>query len=147
MVRTEPFKNMAEVSLELRRLDAIRKGHEDRLERHWQALLDHDVRGRLLKDAANDVIRSWKPTRMLNSIFGGGSLGGSLMAAVGVRGGWFKRAALFGLNMALPKILGKVNDLSVSDIAREMRTSYERFREHMEERKKARAHSAEDDDE
>lgn len=146
MARTERFKSMAEVSLELQRLDGVRKAHEERLERHWQAMLDHDVRGRLLKDAANDVIRSWKPGRMLSAIFGGGSVGGSLAAAIGGRGGWFRRAAIFAMNMALPKVLGKVTELSVNDIAHELNVSYQRFRAHMDARKKARAGHVDDAD-
>jgi hypothetical protein len=75
MARSDRFRSMDEVSAELARLDAVRDHHEARLERHWQALLDHDVRGRLMKDAAHDMVRSWKPTRVLNSIFGSGSVG------------------------------------------------------------------------
>ncbi|HEX2616313.1 MAG TPA: hypothetical protein VHL57_02160 [Flavobacteriales bacterium] len=147
MKRTDRFNDLAEVRMELQRLDTVRKAHEDRLERHWQAVLDHDVRGRLLKDAANDVIRSWKPAHMLSKVFGGGSVGPSLLSAVTGRGGWFRKATMFALSMALPKILGKVNDVTVNDITREVQVSYQRFRDHLQARKAAKDAHLNDDDE
>ncbi|MFT3885951.1 MAG: hypothetical protein QM724_11130 [Flavobacteriales bacterium] len=146
MARTERFGHMSDVAQELRRLDSVRKAHEDRLERHWQALLDHDVRGRLLKDAANDVMRSWKPARLLGEVFGGGSIGPSLLSAATGRGGWFRKAMMFGLNMALPGVLGRMRDVTMNDILREVQVSYDRFRDHLQARKAAKASHLNDDD-
>lgn len=137
MARSDRFHSMDEVAAELARLDAVRDHHEARLERHWQAMLDHDVRGRLLKDAAHDMVRSWKPTRVLNSIFGSGSVGSSFGFALGRRGGLGKRALYFALSMALPVLMKKAGDLSMSDITEEVKVSVERIKQYLRERKKA----------
>lgn len=138
MARSERFRHMDEVARELARLDAVREHHELRLERHWQAMLDHDVRGRLLKDAAHDMVRSWKPTRVLNSIFGGGSVGSSFGFALGRKGGLGRRALYFALSMALPALLKKAGDLSLTDITDEVKVSIERVKEYLRDRRKAR---------
>lgn len=128
---------MAEVERELQRLDAIRRRHEARLERHWEALQDHDVRGRLMKDAAHDMLRSWKPAQVLGSLFGSGSFGSSLGFALGRRGGWAKRAFLFALSMAAPSLLKRVSGLSLKDISEEVELSIGRIKDYLRSRKEA----------
>lgn len=130
---------MEEVKNELARLDGLRAHHEVRMERHWQALLDHDVRGRLMKDAAQDMLRSWKPTRVLSSIFGDGSFGSSLGLAMRRSGGIKKKLLMFALSMAAPGLLKKIQGTKAGDIVDEVQVSVGRIRDYIKSRKEAYA--------
>lgn len=145
MKRTERFTTLAEVQQEKLRLDAVRKQHQARLERHWHALQDHDVRGHLIRDAANDALRSWKPLRMVGSLLGDGSMKSALGAAVRTRGGLGKRALWFALSMALPGIVKKVSGISMQKLGEELGVSYDRIRDYIRERRNAHDHSHQED--
>lgn len=139
MARTERFTSFNDLDRELQRLNEVRQRHEDRLERHWKALQDREVRGALMSDAVGDVVRAWKPTRVLGSLFGGGSFGASLGAALGTRrGGMTGKLFSFALSMALPKLLERLEHLSVDDIGKHLRTTVERVGQYIAKRREER---------
>ena len=111
MAKTDRFNSFAELETEKLRLLALRVHHEDRLQLHWDALRDREVRGALMSDAASDIVRSWKPFRVLASLFGNGSGNGdgaftSSMFGAAISGGsWGKRMFRLALNLALPALL------------------------------------------
>ena len=125
------FQSLDQLTGEKARLDAVRKHHGARLERHWSALKDHDVRGLLLRDAASDVLRSWKPTRLLAGLFGGGSLTSALGSAVFRRGGLSKRIFFFAASLIVPWLLQRASSLSMEEIMQHVRTTIDRIRERM----------------
>lgn len=144
MKRTERFTNLAEVQQEKLRLNEVRKQHQARLERHWHALQDHDVRGHLLRDAANDALRSWKPLRMVSSLLGDGSVKSAFSAALHTRGGLGKRAIWFAATMALPGLIRKVSGISLDKLGDELRVSYDRIRDRLLNRQEERSPEASD---
>ena len=148
MTRTDRFESIGAFLDEKRRLTDKRDLHASRIEQHWQALKDKKVRGELAGNALQDVLGMWKPTRILGSLIGNGSMGASLGMVLGSgKGGWLKRAALFGLGMFAPKLLKRAQGLSVEDIIREVGTSVDHVRDHLRSRKLASvAHSEEHDE-
>lgn len=135
MKRTEPFRDLAAVDAELARLDLERKLHRQRLERHWHAIQDHEVRGHLLRDAANDAIRSWKPLKMVSSMVGSGSVMSALGTAVRTDGSLGKRALRFGAALLLPMLVERASGLSVERIGHELSRSADRIKKYIRERK------------
>ena len=128
-----------------RRLTEKRDRHVRRIEQPWEALKSKEVRGNLASNALHDLLGLWKPTRILSSVFSNGSLGTSLGLALGSgKGGWPKRAALFALGLVAPKLIQRLEKLSVDDIVHEVGVSVDHVREHLRSRKKKRA-EAEDE--
>lgn len=138
MARTERFASLAEFNAEKLRLDRVRREHGESLERHWLALKDHDVRGALLRDAVGDVFRAWKPFRMISGLFGGNTTTAALGAALG-GGSWVRRLFRFGMGMALPKILERLENSSGEELMHEVQVTVDRVREFLKERREKRA--------
>ena len=138
MARTDRFASLAAVQAEKMRLDNVRKEQGDRLERHWLALKDRDVRGALMRDAVGDVFRAWKPFRMISGLFTGGTTTAALGAALG-GGSWAKRLFRFGMGMALPKILERVENTSGEELMHEVQVTIDRVRDFLKERRERRS--------
>lgn len=134
MKRIERFSSLAEVDTEKARLDARRKVHQARWERHWHALQDHEVRGHLIRDAANDAFRSWKPARMLAGLLGDGSFGSAFGAAARTSGGLPKRALWFGASLLLPGLLKRAAGISLETLQDEFRISFDRIKDYVSSR-------------
>jgi hypothetical protein len=129
------FLSLSEVAAERARLNEMRKVHAHRLERHWEAMKDHEVRGILLRDAVGDVVRSWKPGPMIAGLMGGGSLTSAMGAAVFRSGGLGKRIMSFAFRLIVPYLLKQAGNISVDRIINEVRSTMERVKERMAERK------------
>ena len=140
MTRTDRFASIGAFLEEKRRLTEKRDLHAARIEQHWHALKDKKVRADLASNALQDVLGMWKPARFLGSLIGNGSMGASLGMAFGSgKGGWLKRAALFGLGMIAPKMLKRAQELSVEDIIHEVGVSVDHVRDHLRSRKRTHA--------
>ncbi|MBK9421458.1 MAG: hypothetical protein IPN44_10475 [Flavobacteriales bacterium] len=139
MTKTDRFKDLSDFHAEKLRLDAIRDVHADRLESHFNALKEGKFRSTLLKNSVNEALGSFAPGKILGSILGGGGLGSAISMATGTaKGGLMKRAGLFALGLAAPKLLKKVESISLPDIGQELGVSWRRLKEHMQERREER---------
>ncbi|MBK6775984.1 MAG: hypothetical protein IPG74_09145 [Flavobacteriales bacterium] len=129
------FTSLSEVAAERARLNELRKVHAQRLERHWEAMKDHEVRGLLLRDAVGDMVRSWKPASMIAGLMGGGSLTSAVGAAVFRGGGLTKRMLSFAVRLLVPYLLKQAGNLSVDRIMTEVQSTMERVKKRMAERR------------
>lgn len=110
------FASVSALAAERDRLDALRRFHGTRLERHWAALKDKDVRGTLFRDAISDMVASWRPARMAADLVGNGSITSAVGNAIFRRGGLAKRLLSFGATLALPYLLNKLGDMSLAQL-------------------------------
>ena len=139
MTKTERFKDLTALRTEKMRLDSMRKLHGERLEDHFNALKQGDFRTALAKNALSGAFGGFAPGKILGSLIGSGGLGGAIgMAAGAGKGGLLKRAGLFALGLAAPKLLKKVEDISIPDISHELGVSWDRLKDHMEVRREQR---------
>lgn len=69
MPRTEPFRDLAEFRAEKARVKVRVDHHSERLESYWTLLHDAEFRHGLANSALEDLIRSWRPLRMVGSLF------------------------------------------------------------------------------
>ncbi len=139
MTKTDRFQNLAAFRAEKDRLKAKRDLHAEGVERHLVALKDGDFRTKLLKNSATALWGAFTPTKMLGSILSSGGIGSAIGMATGTgKGGLLKRAGLFALGLAAPRILEKVEAISLPDIGRELSVSWERWKNHRDERRAQR---------
>lgn len=136
MKRTDRFKDLTAVNAELIRLESIRDAHADRLEEHFQALKQSEFRSALVKNTAKEVFGNFAPAKLLASLIGGGGVGSGLSMALGAgKGGIWKRLGMFALGLAAPKILKQVESISIPDIVHEFGVSWERIKDHLQQRR------------
>ncbi len=135
MIDPKPFISLEEVAQERARLDHVRKVHGDRLERHWSALKDHKVRGVLMRDAASDVLRSWRPAGMIAGLLGNGTLTSALGAATFRRGGLAKRILSFATALLLPILLKQAGSVSLDSIIKQVGEAVGKFRDRNAQRR------------
>jgi hypothetical protein len=137
MISQTPFTSLDQLAQERARLHHVRTVHGDRLERHWSALKDHKVRGVLMRDAASDVLRSWRPAGMIAGLLGNGSLTSALGAAAFRRGGLGKRIFSFATSLLLPMLLKQAGAVSLDAIIKQVGDTLGKFgkrkNEHQEE--------------
>ena len=144
MTKTDRFKDITAVNAELLRLDAIRDAHASRLEAHFEALKHGEFRSSLMKNTVKGALGNFAPGKILGSLIGGGSVGGGLSMALGSgKGGLWKRAGLFALGMAAPKLLKKVEGISLPDIGHELGVSWDRLKDHMQQRRQEKEYRKE----
>ena len=140
MTRTDRFESLDAFLAEKRRLTETRALQVRRIAGHWEALKRKDVRKKLSANAFHDLLGLWKPTRMLASLLGNGSIGTSLGVAFAAgKSSWPRRAALFALGLIAPKLLKRLNDLSIEDIVHELAVSAGHIRDHLRSRKRSGA--------
>lgn len=140
MTRTDRFESMAAFLAEKDRLARQREVHAQRIGQHWEALKNKEVRRNLADSAVRDLLGLWKPTRLLSELLTPGAIGSSLgLAFASGKGGWAKRAGLFALGLLAPKLLERLNQLSIEDILHEVGVSAERVRDHLRSRERAPA--------
>lgn len=109
MTKTERYSNFDEVTQELTRLQHVRTKRREAVELYWDAIKDHDTRGRLLKDALHDAFRSIRPIQAISSLLtGNGSSTGARIAAHALTGrGSLKRRLFWAvLSAAAPALVG-----------------------------------------
>ncbi|MBK6408770.1 MAG: hypothetical protein IPP95_01910 [Flavobacteriales bacterium] len=136
MMRSERFKDLTSVNAELLRLEEVRDTHAARLDNHFQALKQSEFRSALVKNTMKDALGSFAQDNLLGSLIGGGGLGNGLSLALGAgKGGLWKRVALFALGLAAPKLLQKVESISLPDILHEFGVSWERLKDHVQQRR------------
>lgn len=140
MTRTDRFKDLAAVRAEKLRLDALREWHGERLEQHFNALKQGDFRTALMKNAVSSAFGGSTPGKLLGSLIGTGGIAGGLGMAMGSgKGSLLKRAGLFALGLAAPKLMKKVSHISLPDIGEELHVSWERLKDHLEVRREEKA--------
>lgn len=140
MTKTDRFPDLAAVRAEKARLDAVRDHHGEQLENHFNALRSGSFRSAMLKNTMRSAMGNFAPGRMLGSLIGNGGLGGGLTMALGAgKGGLMKRIGLFALGLAAPKLMQKMDAISIPDIGHELRVSWDRMKDHLEARRAARA--------
>lgn len=120
MISPTHFTSLEQVDRERARLDHVRKVHGDRLERHWSALKDHKVRGVLMRDAASDILRSWRPAGMIAGLLGNGSITSALGAAAFRSGGLGKRIFSFAASLLLPVLVKQAGSVSLDAIIKQV---------------------------
>lgn len=148
MTRTDRFESIGAFVAEKNRLTEKRDVQLQRIEQHWEALKDKEVRKNLANNAFHDLLGMWKPTHMLSSILSTGSIGTSLGLAFGAgKTSWAKRAGLFALGLVAPKLIERLNNLSIEDIVHEVGVSVDHVRDHLSSRKRAQAAHSEAHDE
>jgi len=148
MTRTDRFESIGAFLAEKARMQEKRDLHKERIAQHWQALKNKEVRKNLAANAVEDLLSLWKPTRIISSLFNMGSLGTSLGMAFGAgKSGWPKRAGLFALGLFAPKLIQRIESISLEDITREVGVSVDRILDHLRSRKQARAAQTEANDE
>ncbi len=125
------FKSLTELELEKSRLDRLRQHHGEALERHWTALKDPEVRGRLMRNAASDAFLSWRPARLLADLAGGGTITAALASGMFRRGGLAKRLFVFATSLAVPYLLQRAGPLSMEKLIHEVGTTIDRIRQRM----------------
>ncbi|MCB0791268.1 MAG: hypothetical protein H6595_03480 [Flavobacteriales bacterium] len=121
------FLSLDEVAAEKQRLKELGRSHQQGLQRHWKALNDGEVRGRLLRNAAGEMLRSWKPFAMVSKFLGEGSFTTALGAAAFRKGGLAKRMVVFLGTWLLPGLLQEMGDVSLQQLLHELRVSLERL--------------------
>ena len=126
--RPAHFTDLAAIEAEKARLDAVRRHHGAHIERHLE-LKDREVRGLLLRNAASDLLLSWRPAHALAGMLGGGTLASALGSAIFRRGGLSKRMFSFAARLILPYLLERAGHLSVDMIIREVKKTMARLRE------------------
>lgn len=129
------FKDLAAVTTEKARLDALRRHHGVRIERHMAALNDPNVRGLFLRSAASDLLLSWRPAHALAGLLGGGAFSAALGSAIFRRGGPTKRIFAFAARLLVPYLLERAGHLSIEMIIREVMRTVDRVRERVDGRK------------
>ena len=135
------FMSLEEVAAEKQRLKERGQWHQQRLQLHWAALNDGRVRGRLLRNAVGEALRSWKPFAMIARLMGDGAVPTALGAAAFRRGGLAKRVVIFLGTWLLPGLLKELGDVSLLQVLKEARVSLERLHERFAgERSHAEAH-------
>jgi hypothetical protein len=128
------FQDLQALTLEKERLNALRTHYTRRIERHWAAIRDGDVRSKLLRRAVWDTVLAWRPARMLEGLLGNGQLSSALGAAVFQRGGLWKRLLILATRWIGPYMLQRAGNLSAGTIIREVGITARRIREHMKAR-------------
>ncbi len=140
MTKTDRFESFAAFQAEKLRLTAKRDLHLERIEQHWEALKHKEVRKDLANNAVHDLLGLWKPTRLLSSLLSHGSIATSVGLAFGSgKASLPKRAGLFALGLVAPKLLKRLNNLSMEDIVQELGVSVNHVRDHIRSRREARA--------
>ncbi|HMN06025.1 MAG TPA: hypothetical protein PKD45_09880 [Flavobacteriales bacterium] len=135
MKRLERFNNLDEVRAEKERLAAIRDAHGDRLQGQLASLSQAEVRRNILRDAAKGALSGLLPRGLSENMATMGGIASGLQMAWGARGGSLaKRAGLFLLGMAGPALLGRVERIPLTEIAKEIGISVQRVREYIRER-------------
>ena len=140
MKRTDRFQNLTAVNAELLRLDAVRDGHAERFSELFRSLKESEFRSTLMKNTVKEAMGKFAPGKIIGSLIGGGGIGSGLSMAIGAgKGGLLKRLGMFAVGLAAPKILKKVESISIPDVAHEFGVSWGRLKDHMAQRREERA--------
>jgi hypothetical protein len=122
-----PFQRIDAVEQRLRLLQQQRDQHASRLRQHVEVLKDHELRGRLMKDAVHDMLHAWKPGEVVRTALEpAAGLVPLLMQFVSFRGGFKRKLLLTGLSLAAPALLKRV------DVAKVIGAVASFFRKHHE---------------
>jgi hypothetical protein len=135
MKGTDRFKSLDEVRLERARLKAIRDKHQDALKAYWGLVHEKEFRRGLAGDAFGDMLRAWKPMRMIGNFFqsDNGSVGHLLGVMMGTRAKTLK-GRLFGwiVGAIAPILLKKyATPERMEHMVDEVKRSWDRVRERM----------------
>lgn len=136
MTRTDRFASLADFRAEKQRLAALRERHKDQLMGQLAALKRGSVRSNLVKNTVTGMIGNSMPGKLIGALIGKGGLGSGFGMALGVgKGSLLKRLGMFAVGMAAPKLIQRIESISLEDIGHELKVSWERWKEHQEQRK------------
>ncbi|MDX9751584.1 MAG: hypothetical protein RBT71_10930 [Flavobacteriales bacterium] len=142
MRTTDRFADLAAVQAERHRLRTERDRHAHALMRHWGTLHEPDFRHGLARDAFSDVVGAWRPMRALATLFrpGNGAMDGAIGLLAGSRAGTVKGrvgAWLIG-TLASALVRRFAGPGRVEHITAELRESWRRVKERLNERRSER---------
>lgn len=107
-----PLASFKEMETHLVKLRIIRDTHALRLENHWLALRDKEVRAVLFKGAVQDAVQDFKPAQKITELLTGGGITSQLiMGMITRRGGILRRLLTSVAVMAAPNLLTKAMDM------------------------------------
>ncbi|QQR88052.1 MAG: hypothetical protein IPJ76_07515 [Flavobacteriales bacterium] len=102
--------SLAELRAEIHRARADRDRVQEELRQRMAVLNDPRTRGILLRDAAGDALRTWKPFRLVHEALHGKVSGETVasagMAAASLQGTWKKRILWSGASWLLGQVIG-----------------------------------------
>lgn len=139
----ERFTSMAQVHAHRERLRAERDAHARAMEEHWTALREPAIRQAMVGGVVKGVLRSlftWRAARDAAEGAAPGVLGAALGAAIGGPGkGPFRQAIAAGLSAAIPLLWERwFEEGKAGHVLSELDRSWERVKEHVRERRRAR---------
>lgn len=136
MTRTDRFAKVADFRAEKQRLNALRELHKEQLMGHFAALKRGSVRSTLVKNTVSGMFGNSMPGKLIGTMVGNGGLGSGFGMAMGVgKGSLLKRLGMFAVGMAAPRLVKQIESISVDDIGRELKVSWDRWKEHQAQRK------------
>ena len=142
MKTTERFTDMASVQRERERLKAVRDERLHDLDGHWQRMGDPALRRSLVLSTVKNALRplfSFSGAKELASGFNAETLGGLAALFFGGRAKTMAGKALaMGLSAAIPYFSKRLHDAGDGHVKEELRTSWERVKTHVRERREAR---------
>lgn len=139
-MKTDRFGDLATFRAEKDRLRTARDHHAGRLRAHFDALGESEVRSTLMKNTVGGLFSGTLPGKLLSKAIGNGGIGSGIGMAVGLgKGGILKRLGMFVLGMAAPKLIHKVEEFSIEDLRHELLVSWERWKDHSEQRRRSKA--------
>ena len=144
MPRTDKFRSLAEVQVAKARSRAERELVQERLRSRVALIGEPDFRNALISNALGNMIRSWKPTRTILRLLGGTS--GMASAALGLAMSAkattpMGRVFILLANSLLPSLmegLAREPDGRTDRLMHELGVSWQRIKDHVKERRKAR---------
>ncbi|MBX2973135.1 MAG: hypothetical protein KF797_08530 [Flavobacteriales bacterium] len=138
MKRTDRFQSLDDVRRERERLQAVRDGHQNALQGYWQLVHEPAFRRGLAGDAFGDMLRSWKPMRMLGGFLRSddGAIGSALGMVMGSKARTVKgRVFAWAVSLIAPMLLKKyATPERMEHLVAELKYSWDRVRERMRER-------------
>lgn len=140
MGKSDRFASLAELHAEKERVTSLRDGHAARLEGLYTTLRSSVFRKRLATEALGDAMNGMLSRSVLGTMIGrGGVAGGLSLAMRSGSGGWMRRAGLFALGLVAPALIDRLQHVPFAKIGSEVRVSLDRLRNHLDQRRAARA--------
>ncbi len=141
MERTDRFRTLDDVHLHRDRLRATRAHHLDGIKGHWGTLREREFRGAVVNSFFRDLWQTWRPLGALRTMAGNGSdLGGlGLGMLMGKRASspW-GRVATWIAGAVLPLVRERLgSDPRVQQFLSEVQRSWQRIKDHINERRAA----------
>ncbi len=144
------YTSLVEVAAAKQRLRADRDRLGEGLKSQLELIRERDFRRRVVSDAVGDMIEAWGPIRALRNAFTGS--GGVARTAMGLAMGAKAKTPMgrfisIVVSFALPALLermGKNPNVGMDTVEEELKTSCDRIKQYVEERRAAHTGSTND---